>query len=51
MVLLVGPDRDPRVMATRPVSRGLAAASRAVAVTGALGLLFVLTTALVIPGE
>jgi len=39
------------VMETRPVSRGLAAAGRAVAVTGGLSLLFVLTTALVIPGE
>lgn len=50
MVLLVGMDRDPLVMATRPVSHRLAAASRAVAVTGGLSLLFVVTTALVIPG-
>ncbi len=51
MALLVRLDRDPRVMATRPVSRGLEAAARAVAVTGGLSLLFIVTTALrVIPG-
>ena len=46
MVLLVRPDRDPRVMATRPVWRRLAAAGRAVAVTGGLGLVFIVMTAL-----
>jgi hypothetical protein len=46
MVLLVRLDRDPRVMATRPVSRRLAAAGRAVAVTGGLGLVFIVMTVL-----
>jgi hypothetical protein len=44
MVLLVRLDRDPRVMATRPVWRRLAAAGRAVAVTGGLGLVFIVMT-------
>jgi hypothetical protein len=46
MVLLVRLDRDPRVMATRPVWRRLAAAGRAVAVAGGLGLVFIVMTAL-----
>ena len=46
MVLLVRLDRDPRVMATRPVWRRLATAGRAVAVTGGLGLVFIVMTAL-----
>ena len=46
MVLLVRLNRDPLVMATRPVSRRLADAGRAVAVTGGLSLVFIVMTAL-----
>jgi Mn2+/Fe2+ NRAMP family transporter len=52
VVLLVRLGRDPQVMGTQPISRGLAAAGWAVAVVMAgLSLMFIVTAALpVIPG-